>query len=72
MIDLQQWRADPIRFIQTVLHDPELKQPFVLLPAERDFLQLAFSFDADGRCISRWFSSRRRNPARPRWRPSSP
>lgn len=49
MIDLQQWRADPIRFIQTVLHDPESKQPFVLLPAERDFLQLAFSFDADGR-----------------------
>jgi Terminase large subunit, ATPase domain len=46
---LARWRANPIAFIQEVLHDPETGQPFVLSPAERAFLRLAFTLDADGR-----------------------
>src|SRR4029077_2525108 len=44
-------RADPIKFIETVLYDPETNKPFVLLPAERDFLHHAFQLDADGRLL---------------------
>ena len=33
------------------LHDPETKQPFVLLPAERRFLEHAFARTADGRLL---------------------
>lgn len=46
---LDRWREDPISFIETVLHDPETGKPFVLLAAERDFLQYAFQTDDDGR-----------------------
>ncbi len=28
-------KMTPLRFIETVLHDPETGRPFVLLPAER-------------------------------------
>jgi phage terminase large subunit-like protein len=45
------WRADPIGFIETVLHNPETGKPFQLLAAERDFLAHAFKFDADGRLL---------------------
>jgi hypothetical protein len=44
--NLDAWRADPIKFIETVLYDPETNKPFVLLPAERDFLHHAFQLDA--------------------------
>jgi hypothetical protein len=40
---LDRWRSNPISFIETVLHDPETKQPFKLLPAERAFLEHAFT-----------------------------
>jgi hypothetical protein len=45
------WRADPINFIETVLHDPETNAPFVLLDAERQFLAYAFKTGADGRLL---------------------
>jgi phage terminase large subunit-like protein len=46
-----QWRADPISFIESVLHDPETGAPFKLLDAEKQFLTHAFTFDADGRLL---------------------
>ena len=48
---LQRWRSNPISFIETVLHDPETKKPFKLLPAERAFLEHAFKRDDDGRLL---------------------
>ena len=42
---LDRWRSNPITFIETVLHDPETKKPFKLLPAERAFLEHAFKRD---------------------------
>ena len=45
------WRAEPISFIEHVLYDPETKRPFVLLDAERAFLQHAFTLDANGRLL---------------------
>jgi len=48
---LTHWRSNPISFIEAVLHDPETKRPFVLLPAERAFLQHGFKMDEDGRLI---------------------
>jgi Terminase large subunit, ATPase domain len=46
---LARWQANPIAFIQEVMSDPESGKPFVLSDAERAFLQLAFTLDADGR-----------------------
>jgi phage terminase large subunit-like protein len=46
---LDRWRSNPISFIETVLHDPETKQPFKLLPAERAFLEHAFKRDDEDR-----------------------
>jgi phage terminase large subunit-like protein len=40
----------PLEFVAQ-LYDPETKQPFVLLPAEREFLQHAFTLTADGRLL---------------------
>lgn len=48
---LERWRADPIAFIEHVLHDPETDQPFVLLAAEREFLEHAFKTDDTGRLL---------------------
>jgi hypothetical protein len=48
---MQRWRRDPCAFITEVLHDPETEQPFVLLPAERTFLEHAFRTDANGRLV---------------------
>ena len=48
---LDRWRSNPICFIETVLHDPETKKPFKLLPAERAFLEHAFKRDDDGRLL---------------------
>ena len=45
------WRADPAAFIETVLHDPETGQPFVLLDAEREFLAHAFKLNDNGRLL---------------------
>jgi phage terminase large subunit-like protein len=55
---LQRWRSAPLDFIQSVLHDPETKRPFVLLPAETAFLQHAFKIDDTGRLLYReWLYS---------------
>jgi phage terminase large subunit-like protein len=43
---LARWQKHPTHFIEEVLHDPETGKPFVLLPAERDFLDYAFRTDA--------------------------
>jgi hypothetical protein len=48
---LARWRADPIKFIEEVLTDPETGEPFVLLEAERSFLQHAFATGPDGRLL---------------------
>jgi phage terminase large subunit-like protein len=47
---LARWRANPIAFIEQVIHD-ENGEPFVLLPAERAFLAQMFATDADGRLL---------------------
>ena len=55
---LKRWRRRPIEFIETVIHNPETQRPFVLLPAERAFLEHAFTFTDDGRLIYReWIYS---------------
>jgi Terminase large subunit, ATPase domain len=46
---LKHWRADPVLFVEECLIDPETKQPFVLLEAEKRFLEHAFQTDAYGR-----------------------
>jgi phage terminase large subunit-like protein len=48
---LQRWRADPISFIEEVLHDPETGKPFWLLEAERAFMRHAFTLDRNGRLV---------------------
>ena len=48
---LDYWRAHPVAFIETALYDPASSKPFVLLPAERDFLENAFKLDSDGRLL---------------------
>jgi phage terminase large subunit-like protein len=48
---LDRWRDNPIAFIETVLNDPETKKPFVLLDAERRFLEHAFTLDDAGRLL---------------------
>ena len=55
---LAYWREHPIEFIETVLIDPETGQPFELLPAERLFLEHAFTLRADGKLLySEWLYS---------------
>lgn len=48
---LQRWRANPILFVKEVHIDPETDKPFVLLPAEREFLKHAFRTGDDGRLL---------------------
>jgi phage terminase large subunit-like protein len=48
---LAQWRADPIKFIEEVLINPETERPFELLDAERCFLEHAFRTGEDGRLL---------------------
>src|ERR1039458_1516828 len=48
---LARWRTDPIAFIEQCLFDPETDQPFVLLDAERAFLEHAFKTDDSGRLL---------------------
>jgi hypothetical protein len=52
------WRADPCGFIEHVLCEPQTGEPFVLLPAERAFINQAFQLDEDGRLrFSEWLYS---------------
>jgi phage terminase large subunit-like protein len=48
---LSRWRADPINFIEEILHDPETGRPFVLLDAECAFMRHAFVLDRNGRLL---------------------
>jgi phage terminase large subunit-like protein len=48
---LRRWRQRPVSFVEQVLCDPETGRPFVLLPAERDFLSYAFKLDVNGRLL---------------------
>ncbi len=48
---IARWRANPLRFIEHVLCDPESGKPFVLSDAERQFLERAFTFGQGGRLI---------------------
>jgi hypothetical protein len=48
---LARWRGSPVLFVEEVLRDPETKRPFVLLPAERMFLQHSFERWDDGRLV---------------------
>jgi phage terminase large subunit-like protein len=48
---IEQWRRDPVRFIDEVLRDPETLQPFVLLDAEKRFISHAFQTDDAGRLL---------------------
>ncbi len=52
---LARWRSNPAAFIETVLVNPgpegDVGKPFVLLPAERDFIEYAFLTDGNGRLL---------------------
>jgi phage terminase large subunit-like protein len=50
---LAYYRERPIEFITECLFDPETGQPFELLPAERQFLNHAFTFTPDGGLLYR-------------------
>jgi phage terminase large subunit-like protein len=53
-----QWRADPCGFIERVLYNPAEGAPFVLLDAERAFVNHAFKFNDDGKLMySEWLYS---------------
>ena len=45
------WRADPISFIERIIIDPETGKPFILLDAERRFLEHAFSTNPPAVCF---------------------
>jgi hypothetical protein len=48
---LSRYQRDPAAFIEECLYDPETGKPFVLLPAERAFINLGFKTDANGRLL---------------------
>jgi phage terminase large subunit-like protein len=48
---LEHWRSNPAHFIESVLHNPETGKPFVLLPAQKQFLEYAFRLRPDGRLL---------------------
>src|SRR5437868_6364380 len=48
---LVRWQRQPLSFITEILRDPETAKPFVLLDAERAFLEHAYQTDASGRLV---------------------
>jgi phage terminase large subunit-like protein len=48
---LKRWQRQPLSFITEILRDPETGKPFVLLPAERAFLDHAYQTDESGRLV---------------------
>lgn len=48
---LKRWRRDPAAFIVETMIDPETGSPFVLLDAERRFLDHAFTTDGGGKLV---------------------
>ena len=49
--ELARWRADPVRFIEQVMINPETGKSFELFQAERDFFAHAWRLDDDGRLV---------------------
>jgi phage terminase large subunit-like protein len=49
--NLDRFKKDPIKFIETVLCDPETVKPFMLTEAERFFLKLAFKLKPNGKLM---------------------
>ncbi len=47
--DLTRHRDDPVAFIRAVLRNPEDGRPFILYPAEAEFIRRAFTLTTDGR-----------------------
>jgi terminase large subunit-like protein len=50
-VAIERWRRDPAEFIGAVLRDPETREPFVLIEAEKRFLAHAFRTDDAGRLV---------------------
>jgi phage terminase large subunit-like protein len=48
---LMRWQRQPLSFITEILRDPETGKPFVLLDAERAFLEHAYQTDDSSRLI---------------------
>jgi phage terminase large subunit-like protein len=48
---LTRWQRQPLSFITEILRDPETAKPFVLLDAERAFLEHAYQIDDSGRLV---------------------
>ena len=48
---LTRWQRQPLSFITEILRDPETGKPFVLLDAERAFLEHAYQIDDSGRLV---------------------
>jgi phage terminase large subunit-like protein len=48
---LTRWQRQPLSFITEILRDPETGKPFVLLDAERAFLEHAYQTDDSGRLV---------------------
>jgi phage terminase large subunit-like protein len=48
---LKRWQHQPLSFITEILRDPETGKPFVLLDAERAFLEHAYQTDDSGRLV---------------------
>jgi phage terminase large subunit-like protein len=48
---LARWQRQPLSFITEILRDPETAKPFVLLDAERAFLEHAYQTDDSGRLV---------------------
>jgi phage terminase large subunit-like protein len=48
---LTRWLRQPLNFITEILRDPETGKPFVLLDAERAFLEHAYQTDDSGRLV---------------------
>jgi phage terminase large subunit-like protein len=48
---LTRWQRQPLSFITEILRDPETGKPFVLLDAERAFLEHAYQTDGSGRLV---------------------
>jgi phage terminase large subunit-like protein len=58
MTSLDYWRSRPVEFIEQCLVNPETGLPFELLPAERAFLQHAFTFGPNGKLVyNEWLYS---------------
>lgn len=49
--NLTRWQADPVAFVEEVLHDPETGKPFRLYEAQKVFLRHAVTLTPEGRLL---------------------